>query len=224
MDFGRNRWSASLGATSLTREQPITAAGAALTLGDIAATWIFTDPNHPGNDDMVFDNYLVTAGPSLVPRFISGLSNQTVPVGASVFLAAVPSGAAPMSCQWYYNNGQIPNATNGNLTLPNVNPAQAGNYSLIVRNASGSATNSATITVSTPPPVAQFAAPPAVLPGAGAQLNLNLSAGNNYRLLASTNLTDWTTLNSFYAAGGSITCFDPAATNYPCRFYRLVSP
>jgi len=42
----------------------------------------------------------------------------------------------------------------------------------------------------------------------------------SYQLLASTNLADWTPLNTFTNAGGLMQWVDLDATNYPHRFYR----
>ncbi len=60
MDFSQNRWSATLSGVTLATNQPIAAPGVTLDLGDIDAAWLVYDTNAPGNNYMVFDNYLVT--------------------------------------------------------------------------------------------------------------------------------------------------------------------
>lgn len=61
MDFLRNRWSATLNGVSVVSGQPITTTGARLDLGDVDAVWALFNANAPGDNFMIFDNYLVTA-------------------------------------------------------------------------------------------------------------------------------------------------------------------
>jgi len=53
------------------------------------------------------------------------------------------------------------------------------------------------------------------------QLTLNGALGQNYFLLASTNLLDWTAISNFVATNQPVTVFDPDASNHPARFYRI---
>ncbi len=223
MDFSHNTWNASLSGEYIASGEPITTIGSALTLGDIDASEVFRSMYLPGTDAMLFDNYLVTAGPVLAPSIVQGPSNQTVAAGNSAFLGAMAAGAPPLSYQWYANNNPIANATNAGLYLTGLSAGQAGNYSLMVFNSYGSASTAATLTVTNPPAKSLFAAPISLSAG-GALLSLNVATGNNYRFQASTNLHDWITLGSFFAMSTNALCFDPAASNAPCRFYRLVSP
>jgi hypothetical protein len=61
MDFISNRWSATLGGAAVATNQPLTTAGAALNLGDVDAAWVVFDPKAPGDNFMVFDDYLISA-------------------------------------------------------------------------------------------------------------------------------------------------------------------
>ncbi len=60
LDFASNKWSATFNGKTLATNQPITTVGAPLNLGDIDAAWLIYDPTAPGDNYMVFDNYLVT--------------------------------------------------------------------------------------------------------------------------------------------------------------------
>ena len=60
-DFPNNRWSATFGGKLLATNQPITTVGAPLNVGDIDAGWVVYNPDTPGDNFMVFDDYLVTA-------------------------------------------------------------------------------------------------------------------------------------------------------------------
>ena len=72
LDFARNRWSAMLNGTNLVSGQPMTTRGSRLDLGDVDAVWALADPSAPGDNFMIFDDYLVTAEPD-TPVRLSGL-------------------------------------------------------------------------------------------------------------------------------------------------------
>ena len=67
MNFASNRWSATLGNALIATNQPISTTGAQLSLGDIDAVWLVYDPDAPGDNYMVFDNYRITAETLTVP-------------------------------------------------------------------------------------------------------------------------------------------------------------
>ena len=48
--------------------------------------------------------------------------------------------------------------------------------------------------------------------------------GHNYTLLASTNLVNWVPILSFACTNATMDVFDPDATNFRARFYRLAPP
>jgi hypothetical protein len=61
MDFARNQWSATLNGATVVSNQRITTINSPLTLGDIDAVWSIGDIANPGDNFVIFDNYLVTA-------------------------------------------------------------------------------------------------------------------------------------------------------------------
>ncbi len=224
MDFSRNTWSAVLNGAALANGQPITTAGAALTLGGIGAAEVFYNPTYPGPDGMVFDNYVITAGPTPVPRILAGPQSQSIVAGGNLFLGAVAIGNPAPTYQWYFNSTAIPKATNATYSIAGIMSGQGGNYSVTAANASGTASSAAAVVnVTTLPAKAVFAGPVS-LSRAGALFNLNVTAANSYELQASTNLINWVTLGSFFAGGTNAMCFDATATNFSRRFYRLMSP
>lgn len=68
---------------------------------------------------------------------------------ASLFVAAHGS-PQPLSYQWFFNGNPISNATNRSITLTNIQPSSAGNYSVDVANALGT-NHSSTAAVSVVP-------------------------------------------------------------------------
>jgi hypothetical protein len=54
------------------------------------------------------------------------------------------------------------------------------------------------------------------------QLGFAGVAGSNYVLQASTNLVNWVPINTNLAPSNVFNLFDPQATNFPHRFYRIM--
>ena len=70
MNFRRNLWCAILDEAVIVNNQPITTKDAELTFSSIDAVWLISNPERPGDNYMLFDNYSITrAGPSqIAPR------------------------------------------------------------------------------------------------------------------------------------------------------------
>lgn len=66
--------------------------------------------------------------------------SQTVSAGSTVTLQVVASGA-DLSYQWKFNGADLAGATRSNLHLVQIQAAQAGDYTVVVRNAGGSVTS-----------------------------------------------------------------------------------
>ena len=63
-------------------------------------------------------------------------------LGQNVTFSVNAGGTLPLTYQWYYNtNTLLSVGTNSTLTLTNVQPSDAGGYSVIVTNSYGSATS-----------------------------------------------------------------------------------
>jgi hypothetical protein len=88
-------------------------------------------------------NQIASLNVQVPPSIVQQPTNQTALVGTSSALVVAAGGTSPLAYQWYLNtNTPVPAATNATLTLTNVQPANAGVYSVVVTNAAG-ATNSA---------------------------------------------------------------------------------
>jgi hypothetical protein len=141
MDCGRNTWSATLDGATLVQSQPISATNnVPLNLGDIDAAWLQSSGSY-GNNYMLFDDYYVSAQPSEAPRIITPPQPTSVTVGNITNLLVVVDSPLPVSYQWRFNGASIPGETGPVLTLNNVTFGQAGSYSVVVTNSSGSVTS-----------------------------------------------------------------------------------
>jgi WD40 repeat protein/serine/threonine protein kinase len=76
------------------------------------------------------------------PGIIIPPASQNAIEGSTVALAVMATGTVPLSYQWRNGANSLPGQTNAGLTLANVDAAGAGNYSVVVTNAFGSATSS----------------------------------------------------------------------------------
>jgi hypothetical protein len=76
------------------------------------------------------------------PIIVFQPTNQVVAAGRTAGFSVMASGAGTLSYQWRFNGTGITGATNGALTLTNVQANQAGNYAVLVTNRYGSALSS----------------------------------------------------------------------------------
>jgi plastocyanin len=85
------------------------------------------------------------------PVITAGPQSQTVNTGSDVVLAVQASGSAPLSYQWLFGPTPIAGANGPSLLLRNVSVGDSGVYTVQVSNGFGSASASATLTVTNPP-------------------------------------------------------------------------
>jgi hypothetical protein len=109
----------------------------------------------PGSTNVVVVTYLSTgtspvAGRSewtfvtaTLPTITSEPVDRSVVAGATVAFQAVIRSTPPLTLQWRRGSSDLAGATNATLTLTNVQPAQAGLYSLVARDAIGEVTSRA---------------------------------------------------------------------------------
>ena len=107
-----NLQAASAGAYSVV----VTGPGGGFAASQVAVLWVLCRPE-------------ITAQPM----------SQSILAGSTATLSVSAIGTPPLSYQWRLNEIALPEATNQTLMLANVQPAQAGSYSVSVSNLYGSA-------------------------------------------------------------------------------------
>ena len=161
----------------------------------------------------------VTVSTNSAPTITNQPASQVVLAGTNVLFDVGVAGSVPLSYQWWFNTtNRLAGGTNISLTISNAQPADDGNYSVIVTNAAGNATSSVAVLQ--------------VFTSAAATLNsLTLSSSNefgfgltgvpgfNYAVLASSNLADWQALLTNAAP---FTFTDTNVPPFPSRFYRAL--
>lgn len=68
--------------------------------------------------------------------------NLSVAAGENATFSVTASGVSPLYYQWRFNSGVISSATNSTFTRTNAQLADAGNYTVVITNSSGSVTSS----------------------------------------------------------------------------------
>ncbi len=92
--------------------------------------------------------------PPVAPAIMMQPTNVTVLAGNPAVFSITAQGSALLTYQWRFNGTNIAGATGATLTLSNVQPALAGNYSVLVSNFVGTATSSnAVLNVLAPPTI-----------------------------------------------------------------------
>jgi len=115
--------------------------------------WKFKDRGTTGQDRGWLDQVRFAAVPITIT---SQPASRSVDAGTTVRFRVNATGTPPLSYQWQFNGvgltngGSVRGATTASLTLTNVHPAQAGNYSVVVSNAAGSVTSSNALLTVTP--------------------------------------------------------------------------
>jgi len=118
---------------------------AAVAMAD-AGSYICTVTNSVGSTRS--SSATLTVNPVVAPSITTQPISTTVTVGNGVTFSAVVSGTAPLSYQWRKDGATILGATSGTVNLPNVQPTDAGSYTVEVGNAAGNTTsNAASLTV-----------------------------------------------------------------------------
>jgi hypothetical protein len=116
-------------------------------------------------------------------------------------------------------------AGNPTFTLNNIGATNAGNYTVVITSPYGSVTSVvATLTVIIPPQIvasgANFGFITNLANQSGFGFNVSGVAGQTIVVDGSTNMVNWTPLYTNTAGSTPFYFFDPAATNFPGRFYR----
>lgn len=156
----------------------------------------------------------------IAPFIITQPLSQTNLAGTFAIFNVVATGSTPFNYTWQYNGSNLLTGSSSSLMTSN-----AGTYLVIVSNLAGFATSTpATLTLTNPPAQAGVFQSIVVQPNGTVHLGLSGTSGDTYTLTVSTNLITWSNLVTFSMTNGAVQYFDSTASNFPVRFYRLVSP
>jgi hypothetical protein len=91
---------------------------------------------------------IIIAGPS-PPHITSLPTNTTVRAGTNALFKVTATGTAPLRYRWQFAGTNITWGTTNTLSLTNVQPSDAGIYTVTITNSAGTTNASATLTVTT---------------------------------------------------------------------------
>jgi hypothetical protein len=93
-------------------------------------------------------------GVATPPSITNPPQSQTAILSQKVTFTVGASGSTPLYYQWSFNGAPLSGATSSSLVLKNIQPSQAGSYSVSVNNSWGSAVSTpANLTVIVPPQI-----------------------------------------------------------------------
>lgn len=164
------------------------------------------------------DSFVLNWNQPTAPLFTIQPKSQSIYQGNNVTFSAMAIGRPDPTFQWQFNGSSISGATSASYTINPVSTNNAGNYTVVASNSSGSVTSQvAVLTVLTSQ--ATFASPIYT----NNQFTVSVSQVTNlaYIIQANTNLstTNWIPLATNTAP---FTFTDTGASNYPMRFYRAL--
>jgi len=145
---GRSAWTGNSGGFLTTAVSlPAAAAG-----GNIQLRWRLGNDSSISKTGWYVDTVVVSGGYSCCtgapPTITAQPQSLAVNQGQSAVFSVTASGTTPLSYQWRFSGTNLAEPPTPTLTRTNVQPADAGNYDVVVTNIAGSVTSLvATLTV-----------------------------------------------------------------------------
>jgi hypothetical protein len=166
--------------------------------------------------------------PACSPPTLTTPPNQTVIAGETATFSVAATGTAPLRYTWQFNGTNL--STGGNIFRPatahliisNAQPADAGNYCVVVKNALGSATSSPAMLTVLPYGTPKILAA-TVRRDANGHFKFALSGvvGSDYAIQVSSDLENWAPI-MILSMTNNPSCFLDADPTSDRRFYRAV--
>jgi hypothetical protein len=159
-------------------------------------------------------------GLGIPPAYTQPPTNVLAPLGGNITLNALSATGVPTpSFQWLANGSILLGANNSTMTLNNIQLADAGPYSVVLSNFTGSVTGMvANVTVVVPLDLMLTK----VQTNGISEFRLTGTASHGFVLQASTNLANWLPLFTNPTPGIPLNFLDVTSTNFPMRFYRAM--
>lgn len=115
------------------------------------------------------------------PEITAHPRSEVVLVGGAITLTVVATGSSPLSYQWFKNGSPIQFATLSAFALANVQPSDAGSYTVSVSNSAGTVTSSAgVLTIAAPPSIVK--SPAGLVVPSGTNITLQVEAAGSLPL------------------------------------------
>jgi len=129
-------------------------------------SWTGTVPGIAGTNDVDLDVFNGTSNQMVAALVVATNASPSVTLASrldrvvdssgTVSFTAMALGTPPLNYQWLLNGATIPGATNATININNAQTNDAGNYTVLVTNISGSITSSAVSLTVYPPQATVF--------------------------------------------------------------------
>jgi hypothetical protein len=149
--------------------------------------------------------------------------SQTVAAGTDASFTVTASGTGPLSYQWFFNRTNLVGLNSATLTLPGVQLASSGSYSVQVTNALGKVMSADAQLVVLPVGVSNNLTLSITISNGVARMSWGALAGRSYQVQYTTNLlvSAWSNLPPMITATNSqAVATDPIGYSQS-RFYRV---
>ncbi|HEV2211519.1 MAG TPA: immunoglobulin domain-containing protein, partial [Verrucomicrobiae bacterium] len=200
----------------------------AVPRGSHALGWMYEKSGlvPSGSDCGWLDQVVYTLDP---PVITAQPVSQQLEAGQPLQLSVSADGTPPLRYQWLRNGTNLANRTTSQLAVAATTRRDSGSYAVRVANPAGASvvSRAAVVTILAPQRIAKAfwttdgSFQLVSSDNQGVPLLPEEQAG--FQAQVSTNLIDWTPLTAptelWY---GTLLIFDPDATNYSARFYRVV--
>ncbi|PYJ85850.1 MAG: hypothetical protein DME22_07625 [Verrucomicrobia bacterium] len=165
------------------------------------------------------DSVVATLTVQYPPVITAQPQSLAVNIGATGTFTVVASGIPDPTYQWEFNGVSIPGATSSSFTRDNVQPADAGNYTVVASNSAGAVTSQVAVLGVNQPLSITLTAPTngAVL------LSVSGPAVKNLTIYASPDLLNWLPIVTKTNAQGTLQYTDTAAGSFTRRFYKATA-
>src|SRR6266540_2559336 len=147
--------------------------------------------------------------------------SRTVVLGADTTPSVTAIGLEPLAYQWFFNRDAMLDATNPTVTITNFSAISQGDYYVVVSSANASVTSDTAVLLLDSPLRLDSAA---LSTNGLFHLRLVGPGNTGYVIQATSDFATWTSLLTNSAPNGIQEFVDPASTNFPRRFYRLMAP
>jgi hypothetical protein len=198
------------------------AAGTLVGLGDHLVTLIASDAATNQAGCLV----TITVADANTPVITAQPQSQTILVGSTVSFTVAASSCSTVGYQWLFGTNALAEATLPTLTLTNVTPGQAGEYSVVLTNAAGSTPSAVAALTVQLPSAPTLAVGPSMLPNGHFQVGFAGTPNVPYTIEVTVDVLGvWETLTNITAdSNGLILIEDFTTPAPPTRFYRTVYP
>lgn len=174
--------------------------------------------NAYGARQSAWANLDVLSAPLITTQPVSKTATEGQSVSLSVNATANPS----PNYQWLFNGVPLHDAKNSKLNFSSVDWSNSGTYTVIVANPYGSVTSApVTLTITGSLAVTLTTAASPIPDSSGFTFQFAVQPGFTYIVMASPDLLHWAPIATNVAHAATELFTDPAALNFPRRFYRI---